>query len=202
MHVMGVDIASVGAAREAAAAVARVQRAAKGGLDASRFSTDVERVAMLVLLDSHDAAIACQAANRLGGKRGAVFDLALTRCALSQRLLLDMDNDLMTLAAVQRRASVLEEALRQHRDRIGATGDTARSIVRRVFGKLTCGLIHRRRSRGNVQGRVRGDFLHRRIERLDQQRSDLSRQPSLQYQRAVLVEQIADAASRPLPGFT
>ena len=134
-------------------------------------AADVERLAALVLDDAHHARVAGEAPRRLGGDGRAVLELAATRSALLERIHINVHDDLLALAARERRGAVREIALGEHDERIGPP-------LRPV------GLRRRIRFRGNVRQR---QVLERGVERLHDEATGLGRQPRLDHDRAVLL---------------
>ena len=119
--VVTVQEARVRAAREATARIAAAQGPADRRRDAAGSATDVQRAALVVLDDSHEARIAGQAAGGPGRQRRAVLDLAAARCVrLAQRLGIDMHDDLLALAAGQRPVAMGQPGLGEARQRVGA----------------------------------------------------------------------------------
>ena len=99
LDVMRIDIALVGAAGEAAAAVAGRERAADRGRNAARLAPHIERLALLVLEHAQQARIAGEPAHGLGGERGPLLDLAAPGAVLVQSLGIHVHDDLIAIGA-------------------------------------------------------------------------------------------------------
>ena len=95
-------------------------RAPQRWRDRARLPADVERLAALVLDDFDHACIASEAPSGLDRCGGTVLELATTGGAVLERAFVDVQHDLVTVAAAQRFGAVLQEALGQHHQRIGA----------------------------------------------------------------------------------
>ncbi len=85
---MGVDEAAVLAAREAAAAVARAERAANGRRDRPRLAAVPD-----------DGGVAGEPPRGLGREGASVLELAAALAVVRERRLVDMEDDLVALAA-------------------------------------------------------------------------------------------------------
>ena len=82
LHVMAVDVTLKAATGEAAAFVAGVQRSADGGRNSAGLSSNVERLAPLVLDDGDEAGIAGEPSRGFSRDRWAVFQLAAAGMAV------------------------------------------------------------------------------------------------------------------------
>lgn len=120
--VMAVDITCVRAAREQAATVARIHCPAQRGRNRSRATTHIERFPALVLVDRDDARVAGQSSRRFDGNRRALVEIATARRAPLQRVLIDMNDDLVPFAAIQRRAVAREITFGEEPECISTAG--------------------------------------------------------------------------------
>ena len=129
LGVMPIDVASVRATGKATSAIARVERTAQRWRNASG-PPHIQRLAMLVLHDRHDAAITREAASGFGGQGGAFLDLASTGDAIAERLRIYVHDDLLAFATIRRLAAMLEEALSEYAQCIGTTSRVIRPLIR------------------------------------------------------------------------
>ncbi len=118
LDVVAVDVALVGAAREHTATIARAQSATQRRRDAAGLACHVERLALRILEDAHDAAVTGEAPGRLHGQCRTVLQLATAGLTGVQRLEVDVHDDLVALTAVQRGGPLLQETLRDDDERI------------------------------------------------------------------------------------
>jgi hypothetical protein len=118
--VVAVDEATVGAAGKAAAAVTRVERAAERRRDRAHAPPDVQR--FTTARDDRDhRRVAAEPPHRLGRECGAVVCFAAAGDAVRERLHVDVDDELRTLAAGERVEAVPQEGLRHRAERVRAT---------------------------------------------------------------------------------
>ena len=122
---------------------------------------------MLVLDDRHEARIARQSARRFRSYRGAVLDLAAPGGPFDQGLRIDVDDDLLSIAAVERLGAMRQEALRDDGQCIRLSHGTARRAIFGVARRALVGSQHRLRQR---------HLLHRALERLQDDGADFRRQ--------------------------
>ena len=101
LHMMGIDEARVRAPRKAAAAIARLQCPAQRGRNAARPPADVERLAVLVLEQVNDCAVAGEPTRGFGRQRRPVLDLAASGGAVAERGRIHVHDDLLALAAAE-----------------------------------------------------------------------------------------------------
>jgi hypothetical protein len=128
-NVIRINVARVRAARESAAAIARIERTPQRARNAPSSSANIQRLVLLVLDNRHEAAIACKAPNGLSGHRRAFVDLTSAGDAIAKRLCINVYDDLVALAATQRLAAVLEISLSKRAERIGASSRTTWALI-------------------------------------------------------------------------
>jgi hypothetical protein len=192
VDVMAVDVTLVRTAREPTTAITRLQGLTQGRRDTVGFTSDIERFALLVFKDRHDAGIASESPRGLGGNRRAILELAFARLIAFQRLGIDMNDDLVLVASSERGHAVSDEALGHHRERIGTT------VRERNARRLNDKRIGLRRFRGNVFGR---EFIEGEFERLHYERTDLGGKSGFQQQRTIAVVRPAHASRSSLSRF-
>src|SRR6202012_4689091 len=107
MNVVRVDVPRVRTTGESATSVACVERTADRRRNATRLAPDIERLAPLIFHHPDNTGVTGQAPHCLHSERRAVLQFAAPRPAISQRLGIDMHNDLMTISRVQGLGSVL-----------------------------------------------------------------------------------------------
>ena len=201
LDVMGVDVPSRSAAGKAAAAVARMQRAAKRGRDAAGLAAEAERPAV-PLEHAHDRRVAREPARGFRRQGRAVVELAAPAViGPGQRVRVDVHQYLVPVPA---RACLLQAGGVRVRDRDESVGPRLRQRCRRRSrGNVLGGVAgSRRRSRGNVgcRGSLPRGLLSRGVERGHQQRALLGREPCPQQDGAVVVVVDAQPPIRPPAG--
>jgi hypothetical protein len=126
LDVMAIDESRVGAAGEAAAGVAGLERAAHGGWNRARLAADVEWGAVFAFNDRDEARVATQAADGGRGKARAVLDVAATFLGLvAQHGLVDVHRHDVSFAGGERSGALGEERLAYQAERIGLAGRVA-----------------------------------------------------------------------------
>ncbi len=150
LDVVPVDVPLVAATGENAAFVARCERTTQRGRDAARLATDIQRLTALVLGDRDDARIAGKAARGFDGSAGPSSSSQRPALALAQRAFVDVHDDLLAIAAAQRLGAVLQEALGQHDERIGAPrrplGASSLTMNRAQHENSATGAFHLKRA--------------------------------------------------------
>ena len=102
MHVVGIQVASVGASGKTTSAVARVQRAANCGRNRARLATDVQWLALRILHNAYYAGVAREPPGGLYRQRGTLLELAPSGDALLQRLGIYLHYNLVALTGIER----------------------------------------------------------------------------------------------------
>ena len=170
--------------------IARTQRAPQRRRNAAGLAGDVERLALRVLDDADDAAVTGEAPGRFDGQCRTVLQLATTRLVGVQRLGVDVHDDLVALAAVQRGGPSFKETLRDDDERIRTTC--------RVGGLRT---FPRNREAHASQSIRQRNFRQGGLQRVQQQRAAFGRQLQLDDERAVVVVEVRQAPLRMLARF-
>jgi len=111
VDVVCVHVALIAAAGEAAALITGVQHSAQAGRDGACFAADVEWLALVVFDQCNHARIAGEATGGFGGKGGTLLEFTTACGAVAKGVGVDMDDELVTVAAAQRFDAVLKEAL-------------------------------------------------------------------------------------------
>src|SRR5688572_7531531 len=112
LDVVTVDVPRERTAGEAAAAIARVQRPSDCGRDGAGPAADVQRLAFLVFDDRDQTGITGEPSDRLRGDCRTLFQLAAPGMVVLQGLDIDMNDDLIAVAARQLLVAGGEVALR------------------------------------------------------------------------------------------
>ena len=111
MDVVCIHVTFVSAARETGSRDRVSSSTTQRRRDAPCLPSDVERIAVLVLDDWHQARIARQAARGFNSDRRSIFELTAPGGALLQRFRRNMDHDLVTIGPMHGFRSMLEETL-------------------------------------------------------------------------------------------
>ena len=173
---MPVDEASVVAAGEAAAAVARRQRPAKRGRDRPPLAAERQQLAA-ALLELDERAVAGEPPRRLRRERPAVGELAAPVRVLGERLRVDVDHHLVALTARAVAIGAGECEVRDRHQRLRVRG----------AGRPVCsGRRRRRPGFGRIAAPALPERISACVERPQDQGAVLGRESRTHRQRAVV----------------
>jgi hypothetical protein len=122
---------------EAGAAVTGLESAADRRRDRPGTPADIERFAPLVLDDRDHTGVTDESPGGLGGDRGSLIDLAASGTSFTQRLLIDIHDDLLPFTTRQSGRTVAQEAFADLDQGIGALRREARALGERSRGNVT-----------------------------------------------------------------
>src|SRR5690349_1762546 len=94
LDVVGVDEVPVRAHREAAAAIARPQRAPNRDGNGARLATDIQNTSVRAGRNGDERTVAAHAAERLRGDARSIVQVCLARTVRTEHRLIEMDYDL------------------------------------------------------------------------------------------------------------
>ena len=188
LAVVGLQMAAALAAGEAAGVVvACLEEPAERGWHRAAAAADADREAVALDL-RHDLGVAAEPAGRLGRDQRAVLELGAAAAVGGERGGVDVDDDARPLPVEARPLPRIDASARSSSasTRAGRGGSTeAPSAIRlRLVGVV--------RRCGALLAATLEHPLPRRLERLDQQRAVLGREPCPEKKGAVVVEVVVD----------